>query len=629
MEWLPLPTDFGAELKAASAVEDPVQRLECLARLADHRLNFLETIQLAGALPDLDPQQPTRDFVRLRVALLSSCTCDHLVPFIRVAGLRYRLLIDVRAGGFGQYRTELLEPAQWLVDYQPDVVLLSLTAQETTTRVTVGASSSDVDRELDSAIGDLRDLWAVAREKFGCCVVQQGFLDTTQPLFGSYDAIVPGAPANVLVRLNSSVAKAAAEDEVLFLDVAKPSARDGLRTWFDVQRWLQGKMEISPQCGPRYGDLVARILAAQYGRAKKCVVLDLDNTLWGGVVGDDGMEGLILGEGSAQGEAHLALQRYVKSLAARGIVVAVCSKNDPAIAERAFREHPEMLLNWSEVAVFIANWKDKAENLQLIAERLNIGLESLVFIDDNPAERARIRNSWPLVAVPELPADPALYVPCIAEAGYFECVKFTREDADRVKQYAANARRETVRTSAQSMDEYLQNLGMTVEYGPVRPVDTNRVVQLVNKTNQFNTTAWRCTSDEIACLSTAPHVLMLRYRLRDRFGDNGLVSVIILVPVADRPGAMDISNWVMSCRVFGRQLEHEVMNLAIAAVKEMGVEEVFADFKPTARNRVIDGLYETLGFQQVRGTHGDGSTRWRINVREYVPQKTFISSDAT
>ena len=214
--------------------------------------------------------------------------------------------------------------------------------------------------------------------------------------------------------------------------------------------------------------MVARIVAAQRGLSRKCLVFDLDNTLWGGVIGDDGIEGIVLGEGSAAGEAHLALQRYAKQLKERGVILAVCSKNDPAIAEAAFRDHPEMILRRSDISAFVANWDDKAENLKAIAARLNIGLDSLVFVDDNPVERARIRQSLPMVAVPELPKDIAHYVRCIADAGYFEAVAFTSEDRQRTEQYVANAEREALFEVSESLDDFLRGLQMSVVFGPFR-----------------------------------------------------------------------------------------------------------------------------------------------------------------
>ena len=345
----------------------------------------------------------------------------------------------------------------------------------------------------------------------------------------------------------------------------------------------------------------------------------------GGVVGDDGIEGLVLGEGSGVGEAHLALQRYAKQLAERGVILAICSKNDPAIAEQAFSQHPEMVLKKSDIAAFVANWEDKAANLQRIASQLNIGLDSLVFVDDNRAERARIRESLPMVGVPELPSDVAGYVRCLADAGYFEAVAFTADDRQRREQYAANASREAERAT-QSMDEFLRGLEMSVVCGPVQPVDLARVTQLIGKTNQFNTTTRRHTAQEVARFAEDPRGLALQFRLIDRFGDNGLVSAMILRPDPDDSNVLEIDTWIMSCRVFGRQLELEAMNVAVEAAQRMGVRAVWADYIPTAKNGVVADLYASLGFVRAdaRPAAVPGSTRWMLQLGEYVPRPTHI-----
>jgi FkbH-like protein len=372
--------------------------------------------------------------------------------------------------------------------------------------------------------------------------------------------------------------------------------------------------------------MVARILAAQRGLSKKCLVLDLDNTLWGGVVGDDGIEGIVLGQGSAAGEAYLALQRYARQLKDRGIILAVCSKNDATIAEAALREHPEMVLRRSDFAAFVANWDDKAANLQTIARRLNIGIDSLVFVDDNPAERARVREALPTVAVPELPADVALYVSCLASAGYFEATAFTAEDHDRAQQYRENAEREALLASAQSIDEFLRGLNMSVAFGPFTPIDHARIVQLINKTNQFNTTTRRYSSEEISRLATLPEALTLQFRLFDRIGDNGLVSTMILRPAPDDDKILEIENWVMSCRVFGRELEREAMNIAVEKARRRGARAIAADYTPTPKNEVIRTLFSDLGFSKLeQQPTTEGTTRWLLRLDDYVIRDTYIA----
>ena len=624
MGWLPVARDFRGDLQAALDKAKPAECLEGLAVLAGHRLGFLETVQLDRAFGRLGLKEAS-GFAPVRLALLASSTVDHLPPAIRVAGLRRKLLIDVQGGAYGQYRQELLDPRSSLHQFAPQAVLFSLAAREAIAGVSLTATVAEVDETIARFVSDLRSFWHTAREIGNAAVIQQTFLDVSGPVFGGYDRIVPGAPARVVMRLNDQLCEAAAQDGVLLLDVARASARDGIDAWFDIGRWLQGKLEIAPQAAPLYGDLVARILAAQRGLSKKCLVLDLDNTLWGGVIGDDGLDGIVLGEGSAAGEAHLALQHYAKLLKERGIILAVCSKNDGKIAEAVFRDHPEMVLRRPDIAVFLANWDDKAHNLEAIAACLNIGVDSLVFVDDNPVERARVRQSLPMVAVPELPEDAAHYVRCIAEAGYFEAVAFTSEDRNRAQQYAANAEREALLGSAESMDDFLRGLRMSVLYGPFTPVDHARVVQLINKTNQFNTTTRRYASEEVEHIVNQPKALTLQFRLLDRVGDNGLVSTMILRPTPNDETVLEIENWVMSCRVFGRQLEFEAMNIAAEAARERGARALVANYIPTAKNEVIRRLYPSLGFTEViQPTADSGARRWFLNLADYVVRDTHI-----
>jgi FkbH-like protein len=623
MSWLPIPGDFRADLRAALDQPQPTDGCERLSALAAHRLGFLETVQVDKALARLNLKEAP-GFQPVKLAILSSSTVDHLPPAIRVAGLRRKLLIEVHNGVYGQYRQDLLDPTSGLHRFKPQAVLFSLTAREAIVSVPLTATTAEVDGAIGRFIAELRPLWRKGRE-IGAAVIQQTFIDVTEPLFGNYDRMVPGAPAAVVARLNDRLCEAATEDGVLLLDVARASQRDGIDAWFDVGRWLQGKLEIAPQAAPLYGDLVARILAAQRGLSKKCLVLDLDNTLWGGVIGDDGLDGIVLGEGSGAGEAHLALQRYAKQLKERGIILAVCSKNDAKIAEAAFGDHPEMVLRREDIAAFQANWDDKAQNLKAIAARLNIGVDSLVFVDDNPIERARVRQSLPAVAVPEMPDDPAHYVRCLADAGYFEAVAFTADDRSRAGQYAANAEREALLGTAESMEEFLRGLNMTAVYGPFTAVDHARVVQLINKTNQFNTTTRRYTSEEITRIMDEPGALTLQFRLADRLGDNGLVSTMILRPKPEDDETLEIENWVMSCRVFGRELEFQAMNIAVEAARERGARALVANYIPTAKNDVISKLFPSLGFTEVdQPSPGNGATRWRLDLADYATRNTHI-----
>jgi FkbH-like protein len=612
--------DFQSGLKSAIETADPEGRLSKLARLAAGGAGYLETIQIDRALGAVrTAEQQSHTVVRL--AALGSSTIEHLLPAIRVAGLQKQLLIDIDVGQFGQYRQELLNPDSRLATFRPMMILLSLTFDDVVSGIRLSASRAEVERTVRDAVSDLRLLWRTARERFGATVIQQSFLDVTQPLFGNHDRLIPSSPSRLLGLLNDQLATAAAEEGVLLLDLAAASARDGIDAWFDERHWLQGKIEVAPGAARRYGELLARLIGAQFGRSKKCLVLDLDNTLWGGVIGDDGPEGVRLGQGSAAGEAHLALQKYAKQLKERGVILAVCSKNDWASVEEMFDRHPEMLLRRADIASFAVNWADKADNLRSIAAELNLSLDSLVFVDDSAVERARIRNSLPMVSVPELPDDAAYYVRSIAQAGYFEATVLTDEDRQRSVQYAANIEREALRGASQGVEDFLSSLQMSVAYGPLARVDLVRAGQLINKTNQFNTTTRRMTGQELEEWASSPTGAVLQFRLLDRFGDNGLVSVILLREYRDH--VLELANWVMSCRVFGRQLEHEAMNIAVEAARERGARAIEAAYVPTTKNSVVRDLFGNLGFRRLE-EDAAGVSRWRLEVAEYRPHTTYI-----
>lgn len=622
MKWLPPSRNFRERLAEAEALADPQPRIEALAQLAEQRLGFIETIQLDAALARA-PDAAGGRFDSIKLAVLSSATIDHLLPPIRVAGLRRGLRISTYGGGFGLYRQELLDPNSALRRFEPNAILLSLAADDFIRGAPLASNKSEAEALIAAAIADIRALWREAKSRFNALVLQQSFLDRAPTLFGGLDALAPGAPARLTARLNAALADAAYEDGVLWLDAARASAREGLDHWHEPARWLQGKFEISPPAAGLYGDLVARLLGAARGKSRKCLVLDLDNTLWGGVIGDDGVEGIVLGQGSGLGEAHLALQVYAKALKERGIILAVCSKNELAIAESAFRDHPEMALKLEDFAVFAANWTNKADNLQAIAAKLNIGIDSLVFVDDNPVEREQVRLALPLVAVPEMPADPAHYASTLAEAGYFEAIAFTEDDRERAEQYAANMQRQALLENAGDMSAFLKQLDMKVVAGKARPVDLARVTQLINKTNQFNTTTLRRTEDEIRAFAADPNSLVLQFRLIDRMGDNGIVSVMVAQPAAGEPGVLDLANWVMSCRVFARQLEDEALNILVDAARALGAGAIRADFAPTAKNAVIANLFEQLGFSRDEAA-APGAERWRLDLATYAPRRTEI-----
>ncbi|WP_407290747.1 HAD-IIIC family phosphatase [Stutzerimonas zhaodongensis] len=634
--WLAQHPDLGAALGEAKRETDPIARLGLATGLAAYRRDFTLTTRLdrlagEGLRAVTGGETTVSGLGPLRIALLSSHTVDHLVPAIRVAGLHRRLALSVHVAPYGMYRQALLMDDPELASFAPQLIVLALDARDAPLQLPLEASQEDVDAAIAERVDELRLLWRRARERYAAQVVQQTIVPADPPLFGSFEALVPASPFALIDRLNAAIRSAAREDGVLLMDLAWEAARgsygDGLA---EPVRWHQAKQLVSPNLAPLYGDQLARIAAASVGLSRKCMVLDLDNTLWGGVVGDDGVDGIQLGQGSPSGEAFLAFQRYAALLARRGVILAVCSKNDLSVAEAAFN-HPDMALKRSDIAAFVANWEDKAGNLRRIASMLDIGLDSLVFVDDNPAERDIVRRELPEVAVPELPDDVADYPARVAAAGYFEAVSFTSDDATRGRNYALNAERKAAMSQATDMEGYLRGLEMVLTATPIGPAELARSTQLINKTNQFNLTTRRYSEAEVERIAADPHSVALAIRLTDKFGDNGLISVVLARPdaaVAD--DELLIDSWLMSCRVLGRQVEEAVLDVLIDFAIAAGYRALIGEFRPTERNGMVAEHYPRLGFAQhpAPANAASEATFWRYELTSTDTSRHFIEVKA-
>lgn len=630
--WLAQHPDLGSAITEAKREIDPLVRLTAAARLAGFRRDFTQTNRLdrlaAPALRMIHDGDHVQTGLRpLRMALLSSHTVDHLLPAIRVSGLQRGLALALHVAPYGLYRQALLGQDPELAAFAPQVVVLALDARDAPLQLPLEASQDQVDAAVAERVEELRLLWRRARERFAAQVVQQTLVPADPPVFGSFEALVPAAPYTVIERLNTAIRQAAREDGVLLLDLAWLAAQGSYGGGLaEPVRWHQAKQLVSPNLAPLYGDQLVRIAAASVGLSRKCLVLDLDNTLWGGVVGDDGLEGIHLGQGSPSGEAFLAFQRYAALLSRRGIILAVCSKNDPDVAEAAFN-HTEMALQRSDIAAFVANWEDKASNLRRIAKMLDIGLDSLVFVDDNPAERDIIRRELPEVAVPELPGDVADYPARLAAAGYFEAVSFTTDDAARGRNYALNAERELALSQATDMEGYLRSLAMVLHATPIGQGELARCTQLINKTNQFNLTTRRYSEAEVERIAGAPRTVALAFRLSDKFGDNGLISVVLARPDPTlKDDELLIDSWLMSCRVLGRQVECAVLEVLGRAASHAGYRALVGEYRRTERNGMVAEHYPNLGFEQhppIEGAEPDANY-WRYELGKPFSIRHFI-----
>jgi FkbH-like protein len=451
--------------------------------------------------------------------------------------------------------------------------------------------------------------------------MQQAALPVHLPLLGNNEHRLHGSRARFVAQLNQALRDMAEHEGVDILAVDDRAARDGIGKWHDPGLWHRSKQEIAPPAGPLYGDLVGRWLAAKQGRSFKCLVLDLDNTLWGGVIGDDGMEGIALGQGSALGEAYVAFQDYARELARRGVILAVCSKNDEANALEPFEQHPDMVLRRADISSFVANWSDKAANIRAIAQELNIGLDALVFVDDNPFERNLVRQELPMVAVPEVSDDPTGYPVALADAGYFEALSVTDEDRERTAQYQGNKARDALKASVTDLPAYLRGLEMQLVWKRFDRIGQQRIVQLINKSNQFNLTTRRYTDEDVLAVMEDQDAFGLQLRLLDRFGDNGVIAIIVGRRQPDNDLLID--TWLMSCRVLGRQVEPTTLNLIAQEAAKLGARRLVGEYIPTKKNGMVKGHYTRLGFTLME-TDENGASRAVLDLRGYRPAETFI-----
>jgi FkbH-like protein len=621
--WLPQLEDWRDRLKALG--NDRERAWDDAVALANSRLDFIRTNALDQLVSRIFGDKPPAGLATkpVRLALLGSGTMAHLHAAIRVAGLRRGLWISIYENDYGQYWQELTDPDSALHEFKPNALLLALDPHHLAAGLGAAHDRAEAEQALEEVRGRIRECWRLAREAFRCPVIHQLPLPVHPALLGNNEHRLPGSRRDFILRLNHELRAVADEDGVDLLALDTRAAIDGLAAWHDPALWHRAKQEISPAAAPMYGELVGRLLAAKQGRSAKCLVLDLDNTLWGGVVGDDGLEGLVLGQGSALGEAFVAFQDYARELSRRGVILAVCSKNDEANAVEPFEKHPEMVLKRHDIASFVANWNDKASNLRAIAEELNIGIDSLVFVDDNPFERSLVRRELPMVAVPEVGDDPATFARTLADAGYFEALSVTEEDRARSAQYQGNRQREQMKAAATDLDSYLRSLEMELIWRRFDKLGLQRTVQLINKTNQFNLTTRRYTEEDVlAIMADDSRAFGLQLRLVDRFGDNGIIAIVIGRMV----GAEDllIDTWLMSCRVLGRQVEPTTLNLVADQAKRLGARRLIGEYLPTKKNGMVKDHYTKLGFTPAE-QGADGSSRSVLDLPTFAPASTFIT----
>ena len=613
--WLPTPPDdFVSQCRAAAACRDHTGTR--LQNLACHALSTTQLMRLAKVINDVRASEASlAPLVPFRLGLVGNGTLDTIVPALVASAARHGIALDCIAVDYDQFLQEAISPDSSINRARPDAVLIALDYRGLNLRCTPGDPAAEA-ASIDDALGILTTIRQGLREHGGAISIVQTVAPPPEGLFGSFDRRLPGTTRHMVDALNRAIVDSMSGTADILFDIAALAETVGLAQWHSPAQWNMAKLPFADDFVPLYADHAARLIAALRGKSRRCLVLDLDNTLWGGVIGDDGLDGIKLAQGDPTGEAFLSVQKLALSLRERGIALAVSSKNDDAVARAPFQSHPEMLLREDHLAVFQANWDDKATNLTAIADALSLGLESLVLLDDNPAERTLVRRLIPQVAVPELPDDPALFARTLAAAGYFEAIAFSEEDRRRAAFYQGNAQRVALARRGDNLDDFLASLAMTIEFRPFDSVGRQRIAQLINKSNQFNLTTRRYTESKVEAAQHDPACFTLQTRLSDRFGDNGMISVIICRQRGD--DTWEIDSWLMSCRVLGRGVEAAVLTELLYHAREHGIRSLIGVYRPTGRNAMVREHYSKLGFARY-AEHEDGTTEWRISTEADVP----------
>ncbi len=563
----------------------------------------------------------------MRLAVLRSFTIEPVVPLLRAAAVLRGLDLDVWVGGFNTYAQELLDSAGGLSTFQPDVVLLAVQTRDLVpelwdgfAELPPGAASAVVEDAVQRAGGWLRAF----RARSAAHVVVQGLELPDLPAAGALDVQSPGGQVEAVGELNRRITALAADvGGVHVIDYDGLVARHGRRRWHDERRWLTSRLPLAADALMPLADAYLRILLPLSGRVAKALVVDLDDTLWGGVVGEDGMDGIRIGP-EYPGAAYLAVQRALRALRSRGILLAVASKNNEQDALAALDGHPSMLVRSADFAALRIGWNDKARSLREIAAELSIGVDSLAFLDDNPVERERVRQELPEVTVIELPADPMRYAAAVLECPVFERLSLTDEDRRRGHLYTEQQRRAELQRSAASLEDFLRSLEMRMAMRPARAASLPRVAQLTQKTNQLNLTTRRYSEPEIQALAADPGVHVYEVGVHDRFGDSGLVGVAIARRVDD---AWEIDTLLLSCRVIGRSVETAMLARLAADARDDGAARLRGWFLPTRKNAPARDVYPSHGFS--RAEDSDGATRWELDLRGAGPRWPDWISDRT
>lgn len=456
-------------------------------------------------------------------------------------------------------------------------------------------------------------------------IVCMNYPEIDDTVFGSYANHVESSFIWQVRKLNYGLMQLSQRRPNLFIcDIACLQNKFGRNWLFAPNVYTSTEMVLSVDSLPYVASRIMDIISAVKGQFKKCLILDLDNTLWGGVIGDDGIEGIQLGHGLGIGKAFSEFQMWIKKLRQRGIIICVASKNDEAVAKEPFEKHPDMILHLDDIAVFQANWETKVDNIRTIQGILNISYDSMVFLDDNPFERNMVRENIPGITVPELPEDPAEYLEYLYGLNLFETASYSSGDKDRTKQYQTEAKRVSLKKTFSNEADFLKSLDMRSVISGFTKFNIPRVAQLTQRSNQFNLRTQRYTEADIEALAKDPKVVDICFTLKDKFGDNGLVVVVIMKALDKETLFLD--TWLMSCRVLKRGMENFTLNQIVAAAKAKGYKKIIGEYRPTQKNGMVQNLYDKLGLTLVSES-SEGIRHYELDINNYTPKGCYIHEE--
>lgn len=551
----------------------------------------------------------------LRIAVLGSYSIQHFCMMLDAFLLGMGIKACIYEGEYDGIKLDVLNDDSAFYEFKPQMTLILMDHRDIRTLPPCLAGEEEIESLLGDTMRQFDLIWDRIGERLpGCRIFQTNIVVPPERPLGNLEGGVPYSHSEFFRRINHELAVSRREG-VNIVDMEYIASYTGKRLWFDQASYFMSKTGYSVDALPFVCASFARLIGTAYGRVYKCLILDLDNTIWDGVVGDDGYEGINLNPHDAVGEAFRYFQSYVLELKKRGVILAVCSKNDEDIAKEPFEKNPDMLLKLSDIACFIANWDDKVQNIKRIAASLNIGTDSLVFVDDNPAEREIVRRYLPEVMVVELPEDPSFYARAVDESNAFSWIELTKEDLERTGTYAANAEREKLLDSFVDYDDYLMALDMEAEVGEPEGPQLKRFAQLINKSNQFNLRTKRYSEDELLSMKSDTDVRLIYIDLRDKFSEYGIISCLILKRSGEE---CFIDTWLMSCRVLKRGVELLAYDAIYVAARDWGCKRIKGEYIPTRKNSMVKDLYPELGFMEC------GERLYQTELKDYKKRDFHI-----